>query len=469
MFDVVVIGSGPGGYVAAIRAAQLGLKTACVEKNPKLGGTCLNVGCIPSKALLHSSEEYWKLSKHGSTLGIEASDLRFDFSKMMERKDKIVFGFNQGIEGLFKKNKIERFTGQACFIGQDRIRVADKEIAGKNFIIATGSEPIPLAFLPFDEERVLSSTGALALKSVPKKMVVVGAGVIGVELGSVYNRLGTEVIFVEFMERICPTFDDSLSKALQQSLTKQGMSFQLRAKVVSGSVSEKGVSLTVEQEGKKSEIDAEVALVCIGRRAYSSGLELNRAGVQLTEKGLIAIDGQFRTSAPHIYAIGDVVDGPMLAHKASEEAVAVAEIIAGEHPRVDYMAIPNVIYTLPEVASVGFSESEAKKLGIQVKSGQFPFKANSRARCTDAEEGFVKILADEKTGRIIGVHIIGAHASELIAEAGLGIAKRATVHDIAHMPHAHPTLSEAIKEAALAVLGRALHIPVPVERQSQAK
>lgn len=457
MLDVLVIGSGPGGYVAALRAAQLGLKTGCVEKDSALGGTCLNVGCIPSKALLHSSESYWHLQKHGVDLGIEVTALAYNFPKMMERKSKIIAGFNEGIAGLFKKNKITHYKGAATFLSPNTVRVGGEEVAARHIIIATGSESIPLPFLPFDEHRVVSSTGALALPEVPKKMVVVGAGIIGVELGSVYSRLGSEVVFVEFLDRICPTLDEAISKALHHALMAQGMQFHLSSRVVGGVVSEKGVTLQVEQLQGKVEMQADVVLVSIGRRAYTKGLGLDAVGISLSPQGMIPIDGQFRTKVPHIFAIGDVVDGPMLAHKASEEGVACAEIIGGLHPKVDYITIPNVVYTSPEVASVGFTEKEAQEAGIEIKTGQFPFKANSRARCTSSDEGFVKMIADKSNDRIVGVHIIGAHASELIGEAGVALAKRATALDLAHLPHAHPTLSEAIKEAALAVHDRPLH------------
>lgn len=453
MFDVIIIGSGPGGYVAAIRAAQLGLKTACIEKNAALGGTCLNIGCIPSKALLHSTEEYWKMRNHGKNLGIEASGLSFNLQQMMQRKGKIVAGFNDGITALFKKNGITRYTGLATLISPTIVKVGNEELSAKNIVLATGSEPIPLPFLPFDEKKVVSSTGALSLPEVPKKMLVVGAGIIGVELGSVYSRLGAEVVFVEFLDKICPTLDTSVSKLLEQILTKQGMRFHLSSRVVSG----KGTNLQVAQGDKTEELSADVILISIGRRPYTKDLGLDRIGITVNEKGFVPVNGQFRTAVPNIYAIGDIVDGPMLAHKASEEGVACAEIIAGLHPQIDYMTIPNVVYTSPEVASVGFTEQEAKNNGIEIQSGQFPFLANSRARCTDAEEGFVKIITEKTTDRIVGVHIIGSHASELIGEAAFAIGKRHTALDLAHLPHAHPTLSEAIKEAALAVHKRPIH------------
>lgn len=461
-YDIVIIGSGPGGYVAAIRCAQLGFKTACVEKSKELGGTCLNVGCIPSKALLQSSEFYWKIGHDAKTHGIEVASPALNFSQMMSRKQKIVASFNQGIAGLFKKNKVVSYTGMASFVNPTTLSIAGdgstQEITARYFIVATGSEPIPLPFLPFDERKVLSSTGALALEKVPQKMLVVGAGIIGVELGSVYARLGAQVTFIEFLDRICPTLDESLSKELQRILTSQGMHFNLSSKVTSAKVSDKEIALQVAlPDGKTQEMQGDAVLVCIGRRSYIQGLGLDKAGVATTEKGLVKIDGMFRTSQPHIFAIGDCVDGPMLAHKASEEGVAAAEIIAGHHPKIEYAAIPSVVYTHPEVAAVGMTEAEAKNAGLEIKVGTFPFKANSRARCTGEEEGFVKMIAEAKTGKIVGIHIIGAHASELIAEAALAIQKRATAEEIAATPHAHPTLSEAMKEAALAVDKRAIH------------
>lgn len=461
-FDVVVIGSGPGGYVAAIRAAQLGLKTACVEKYKELGGTCLNVGCIPSKALLHSTEFYWKLAHEGKALGIEAARPEFNFKQMMARKQKIVASFNLGITGLFQKNKITRFTGTATLAGPTKISIFSgataQEIEARHIILATGSEPIALPFLPFDERRILSSTGVLALEQVPPKMLVVGAGIIGVELGSVYARLGSQVTFIEFLDRICPTLDESLSKELQHVLQEQGLHFNLQSKVTAAQISEKQITLKVALADQSiQEMSADAVLVCIGRKPYTQGLGLDKVGIKVNDKGFVQIDGQFRTNVSNIFAIGDIVDGPMLAHKASEEGVAVAEIIAGHHPKIDYAAIPNVVYTHPEVASVGLTEAEAKNAGLEIKIGTFPFKANSRARCTGEEAGFVKMIAEAKSGIIIGIHIIGAHASELIAEGALAIQKRSTFEEVANTPHAHPTLSEAMKEAALAVGKRAIH------------
>ncbi|MBU6383786.1 MAG: dihydrolipoyl dehydrogenase [Verrucomicrobia bacterium] len=435
-YDVVVIGSGPGGYVAAIRAAQLGLKTACIEKNKTLGGTCLNVGCIPSKVLLHDSER------------------SSNFAKIMQRKTDVVSSFTGGIEFLFKKNKIDWIRGSATLKTPHTISVEGQTVDAKQIILATGSEAVSLPFLPFDEKKILSSTGALALSSVPKKMLVVGAGIIGVELGSVYKRLGSEVVFIEFLDRICPAFDSALSKALLKSLTHQGMTFHLSHKVMKA----EGTTLTVQGPSGETKFAADVVLVAVGRRPFSTGLGLEAVGIQKDPKGFVQIDGSFRTSQPNIYAIGDLVDGPMLAHKAEEEGIAVAEIIAGHHPTIHYIAIPNVAYTHPEVAAVGLTEEEVKAKQIPYKVSQFPFKANSRARCIDDEEGFVKMLAHTPTGRILGVHMIGPNVSELIAEAVLAIQLKATANQLADTCFAHPTLSEAVKEAALGLFKAPIHL-----------
>jgi dihydrolipoamide dehydrogenase len=437
----VIVGSGPGGYVAAIRAGQLGLKTACIEKSNVLGGTCLNVGCIPSKTLLHTTEMFHQ------------SQQPIDFGKMMKNKETVIAGFNKGIEGLFKKNKVDWIRGQAKLTGPHTIDVDGKTIEAKNIILATGSAPIALPFLPFDEKRVVSSTGALSLTSVPKRLLIIGAGVIGVELGSVYNRLGTQVTFIEFLDHICPAFDLGLSKALQKELTVQGMTFHFSLKVTAAKI-DKTIILTA---GDK-EFEGDVVLVCVGRKPYSDGLGLETLGIQKDPKGFIPIDSSFRTSQPTIFAIGDLVDGPMLAHKAEEEGIAVVEHLAGHNPTIDYACIPNVVYTSPEVASVGFTEEELKSKNIAYKSGQFPFKANSRARANGEDVGFVKVLADATTNKILGVHIIGAHASELIAEATLAMQLRATAAQLAATCHAHPTLSEALKEAAMAASGKPIHL-----------
>ena len=457
-FDLIVIGAGPGGYVAALRGAQLGLKTACIDKQEALGGTCLNVGCIPSKALLYTSELYDRLKREGASLGIVSPSTSCDLEAMMRRKEKIVSGFNAGIQGLFRKNKISFYCGAASLTAPHTVSVKTSKEAlsleGRFIVIATGSEPSSLPFLPFDEKQILSSTGALALKKIPKSLLVVGAGVIGVELGSVYQRLGTQVTFLEFLDRICPTLDPALSQELQRALTNQGMTFHLKTQVAKASLSQDLVTLE-SADGKSW--SAENVLVAVGRKPHTNSLGLETVGIATDKRGFIPIDGCFRTSLSHVFAIGDVVEGPMLAHKASEEGVAVAEIIAGKSPLVQYATIPNVVYTHPEVAAVGLTEEEARQLGLTPRIGLFPFKANSRARCTGDEGGFVKIVTEAKSDKIIGVHIIGAHASELIGEATAAIVKGATAEDIANTCHAHPTLSEALKEACLAVHQRALH------------
>lgn len=456
-YDCIVIGSGPGGYVAAIRAAQLGLKTACIEKNPTLGGTCLNVGCIPSKALLHSSERFYQIQKQSSEIGIHVQGLSLDFAKMMTNKEKTVFGFTKGIAGLFQKNKIDWIKGHARLKSAHTIDVAGSTYEANSIILATGSEPIALPFLPFDEKKVLSSTGALSLPTIPKKLLVIGAGVIGVELGSVYQRIGSEVVFIEFLDRICPAFDLALSKGLLKSLTSQGMQFHLSHKVVKADLSH-GVSLTVQGPEKELVLKGDAVLVAVGRKPYSENLGLETVGVQKDPKGFVSIDSAFRTSQPNIYAIGDLVEGPMLAHKASEEGIAVAELIAGHRASIDYLSIPSVAYTHPEAAGVGLTEEEAKAKGLEYKAVSFPFKANSRARCIGEDDGFVKMLAEEKSQKLIGIHILGPNASELIAEATLAIARRLTANELAEVCHAHPTLAEAMKEAALSLFKAPIHL-----------
>ncbi len=460
IYDLAVIGSGPGGYVAAIRACQLGLNTVCIERE-KLGGTCLNVGCIPSKALLHSTELLFRLQNEGEKNGLEVLP-KVNFSTMQKRKEEIVAGFVKGIGLLFNKNKVQKVQGEASLASEHTIAVKngsqEQIIEAKNILLATGSEPIALPFLPFDEKKILSSTGALLLPKVPKRLLVVGAGIIGVELGSVYNRLGSEVIFIEFLDRVCPSFDHAISQNLEKVLTKQGMKFHLSHKVVKGSIQGNNVLLSIESKTGSLDIMGDATLVSIGRRAYSEGLNLELLGIEKDVKGSIIVDGFFRTKVPHIFAIGDLIDGPMLAHKASEEGVAVVEFITGHSSKIEYMAIPSVAYTYPEAASVGITEERAKSLGLSIRCATFPFKANSRARCTDEEEGFVKIIMLDDTHHIVGVHILGAHASELIAEAVLAIQKKCRVEDLADTCHGHPTLSEAIKEAALALTKGAIHI-----------
>lgn len=461
-FDLIVIGSGPGGYVAAIKAAQLGLKTACVEQYNVLGGTCLNVGCIPSKSLLQSSEYYHQVLHDMKGHGIDVSSATFNFDQMMKRKAEVIKSFNGGIAGLFKKNKVTSIQGKASFVSPEEILVKEQQghqtYSAQQFIIATGSKPTPLPFLPFDEEQILSSTGILSLKKVPKKLIVIGAGIIGVELGSVYRRLGAEVLFLEFLDRICPTLDHSVSDALLKSLEKQGLQFKLSAKVVKGTKSAQGVSIEAEIQGKKETFTADQVLVAIGRKPYTEGLNLEKIGIQVDQKGFIPIDACFRTSQPHVMAIGDVVDGPMLAHKAEEEGIAAAELLAGHSPSIEYMTIPSVVYTHPEVGAVGLSEAAAKARGLSIKIAQFPFKANSRAKCMGDEEGFVKMIADAASLQILGIHILAPHAGELIAEGVLAMHQKLTAADLAQTPHAHPTLSEAIKEAALMLHSKAIHM-----------
>ncbi len=453
-FDLIVIGSGPGGYVAAIRAAQRGLKVACVEKEKTLGGTCLNVGCIPSKALLHSTEYYHKVAAEGKEHGIEAKELTVNLSQMMKRKEKIVAGLVGGIDFLFQKNKVVRLEGEASLSSPTTVSVGDKTYEATHILLASGSEPIPLPFLPFDEKRVVSSTGALSLPKVPKKLVMVGAGVIGLELGSVYQRLGAEVEVVELLDRVVPPFDKEISKNLFKIFTKQGMTFHLNEKVVSGNVDKDGVNLTLDS---KKELKGDVVLVAIGRRPYSKGLGLEEVGIQTDSQGRVKVDGSFRTSVPSIYAIGDLIDGPMLAHKASEEGIACVDLICGDSVTLDYLMIPNVMYTWPEVACVGMTEEEAKEAGLEIRIGKIPFKAIPRARCSGDDEGLVKIIGEKKTDRLIGMHIVGPNASEMIHEGVVALKKGMTVLEVAHASHAHPTCAEAIKEAALAAHNQAIH------------
>jgi dihydrolipoamide dehydrogenase len=463
-FDLVVIGGGPGGYVCAIRAAQLGLKTACVEKRGALGGTCLNVGCIPSKALLHSSHKYEEVAHGLAAHGIKVNGASLDLAGMMGRKDKVVADLTKGIEFLFQKNKVTYIKGAARFIAPNRIAVAngavEQTIEAKNVVIATGSEVMPLPDVDIDEKQIVSSTGALALAKVPGHMVVVGGGYIGLEMGSVWRRLGAKVTVVEFLDRIVPGMDGEIAKTFQRVLTKQGMTFRLGTKVTAAKRAGAGVTLTLEPAagGKSETLDADVVLVAIGRRPHTNGLGLESIGVAVDNKGRIAIDAHFRTNVAGVYAIGDVVAGPMLAHKAEEEGVAVAEILAGQAGHVNYETVPGVVYTWPEVAAVGRSEEELKSAGIAYKAGKFPFTANSRARCNADTDGFVKILADARSDRVLGVHVIGPDAGTLIHECVVAMEFGASAEDIARAFHGHPTLNEAVKEAALGVAGRAIHI-----------
>jgi len=453
-FDLAVIGAGPGGYVAAIRAAQKGLKVVCIEKEKTLGGTCLNVGCIPSKALLHSTEYYHRIAHEGKKYGIEAVHLSVDLARMMERKNGIVADLTAGIAFLFKKNKITHIQAEARLLSPTSIQVGTSTIETTHVILATGSEPIPLPFLPFDEKRVLSSTGVLALSNIPKKMVIVGAGVIGLELGSVYRRLGTEIEVVELLDRVTPGLDREISKTIQQILQRQGFTFRLKAKVESGKVTEEKATLIVDTG---EEVSGDIVLVAIGRRSYSKGLGLEEVGVQKDNQGRILIDQNFRTTVSNIYGIGDLVDGPMLAHKASEEGLAVVDLILGEKVKINYLAIPNVMYTWPEVACVGMAEEEACQAQLELLVGKMSFKVVPRARCSGDEEGLVKIIGEKNTGRLIGLHIIGPNASEMIHEGSVAIEGKMTLNQIAYTPHAHPTCAEAIKEAALSALGEAIH------------
>ncbi|HLY38788.1 MAG TPA: dihydrolipoyl dehydrogenase [Candidatus Binatia bacterium] len=457
-FDLVVIGAGPGGYVAAIRAAQLGMRVACVEKDASLGGTCLNVGCIPSKALLDSSELYWVARRGMGVHGVRASGVELDLPAMMARKDKVVRGLTQGVAGLFKKNGVEWIRGAARLAGSTRVGVGDRVLDAKHVLIATGSEAAPLRGLAFDGERVVSSTEALALARVPERLLVIGAGAVGLELGSVWARLGAQVTVVEFMETILPGMDRGMTSQLRRMLERQELAFRLETGATRAERTASGVRVTLETKGQSATEDADVVLVAIGRRPYLEGLGAREAGVALDERGRLRVNERFETSVAGVFAIGDAIAGPMLAHKASEEGVAAVEIMAGLAGHVNYDAIPNVVYTAPELASVGWSEEEAARRGVAVAVGTFPFMANGRARCLGETDGGVKVLADARTDRIVGLHILGPRASDLIAEAALAVEFGASAEDVARAVHAHPTLPEAVKEAALAVGKRAIHI-----------
>ncbi|MBN9495948.1 MAG: dihydrolipoyl dehydrogenase [Alphaproteobacteria bacterium] len=464
-FDLIVIGAGPGGYVCAIRAAQLGMKVACVEKRETLGGTCLNVGCIPSKALLQASEKFEEASHGLGAFGVKVGKVELDLKALMAHKDKTVKSNVDGVAYLFKKNKVEWVKGAAKVTGAGKVSVAlnaggTQDLTAKNIVIATGSDVASLPSLPIDEKRIVSSTGALALPEVPKSMVLVGGGVIGLEMGSVWQRLGAKVTVVEFLDRIMPGMDGEVSKQMQRILQKQGMAFELSTKVTAAKVTAKGVTLTVEPAagGEAKTIETDIVLVAVGRRPFTDALGLKDAGVALDEKGRVAIDGHFQTNVPGIYAIGDVVVGPMLAHKAEDEGMAVAEILAGQHGHVNYDAIPSVVYTWPECASVGKTEEQLKAEGVAYKVGKFPFTANGRARAMNSTDGFVKILADATTDRILGAHMVGPVVGEMIAEITLAIEFGGSAEDVARTCHPHPTLTEAVREAALAVDGRPIHI-----------
>ena len=459
-YDVIVIGGGPGGYVCAIRAAQLGMKVACIEKRATLGGTCLNVGCIPSKALLQSSENYHALLHGFAEHGVMAKEASFDLAKMMGHKDGVVTANVKGVEFLFKKNKVTWIKGTATFKSADTIAVDGKDHTAKHIVIATGSESVPLPGVEFDEKRIVTSTGAIALESVPKHLVVIGGGYIGLELGSVWRRLGSEVTVVEFLDRLVPTMDGEVATAFQRILGKLGMKFKLGTKVTKAEKGKDGVTLTLEpaKGGETETLQADVVLVAIGRRAHTEGLGLDAVGVATDERGRVKTDGHFATNVPGVYAIGDVIAGPMLAHKAEEEGVALAELLAGQAGHVNYGAIPGVVYTWPEVASVGKTEEELKAEGIAYKVGKFPFTANGRARAMGDTDGFVKLLSDKTTDKLLGAHILGPDAGTIIAELVMAIEFGASAEDVARTSHAHPSLNEAVKEAALAVDGRAIHI-----------
>ena len=465
-FDLVVIGTGPGGYVAAIRAAQLGMKVAAVEKRATFGGTCLNVGCIPSKALLQSSHLFEQAGHDLGVHGILLGPPKLDFAQLMKRKSEVVDATTKGVAFLFRKNKVTAFqgsgridkAGSVVVLGEDG--AVKDTLSAKHILIASGSEVTPLPGVAVDEKKIVSSTGALELAEVPRHLVVVGAGIIGLELGSVWRRLGSEVTVVEFLDRITPGVDDEITKQFQRSLTRQGLKFKLSSKVTKAETTDAGVSLTVEpaKGGAAETLQADIVLVSIGRRPLVEGLGLDKLGVKLTDHGRIAVDGHFQTSVPGIYAIGDVIDGPMLAHKAMEDGIACVETIAGQKGHVDWNLVPSVIYTQPEVAWVGKTEEQLKAAGVAYKVGKYPFTADPRSRANGATEGFVKVLADKTTDQVLGVHIIGAEAGTMIAEAVMAMEFSASAEDIGRVCHAHPTVNEATKEAALAAWDKPIHL-----------
>ena len=459
-FDLLIIGAGPGGYVCALRAAQLGMKVAVAEKRATLGGTCLNVGCIPSKALLQSSENYAALTHDFAAHGITATGIGLDLAKMQARKAEVVSANVKGVEYLFRKNKVTWLKGEARIAAPGRVTVAGTEYSAKHIVIATGSESMPLPGVAVDETRIVTSTGGLALDAVPKHLVVIGGGVIGLELGSVWRRLGAEVTVIEFLDRILPGMDKEIATAFQRILARQGMKFRLGTKVTTAAAGADGVSLSVEpaKGGAAEQLAADVVLLAIGRRPVTAGLGLEERGVALDERGRVRTDAHYATNIPGIYALGDAIAGPMLAHKAEDEGVALAELLAGQAGHVNYAAIPGIVYTWPEVASVGATEEELKAAGTAYNVGKFPFTANGRARAMGETDGMVKILADKTTDRLLGAHILGPDAGALIAELVTAMEFGASAEDVARICHAHPTLSEAVKEAALAVDGRALHI-----------
>lgn len=460
-YDLVVIGAGPGGYVAAIRAAQLGMRVACIEKDHSLGGTCLNVGCIPSKALLESSELFAEASGGLAAHGIRVGGVELDLDKMMKRKGRVVTALTKGVAGLFKKNGVDHLIGKAHLAGPGKVELEGKDsqtLEAKRILIATGSAPIELPGVPFDGDRIVSSTEALCFENVPENMLVVGAGAIGLELGSVWARLGSKVSVVELADQIVPGADRELAELLERSLHKQGLRFRLQTSAQSAETRKSGVRVSIKGPDTESHEDYDVVLVAVGRKAYTDGLGLDTVGITTDERGRIPVDSDYRTSAEGIHAIGDVIAGPMLAHKAEEEGVAAVEKMAGVPGHVNYDAVASIVYTFPELASVGMSEDGARSAGHEVKVGKFPFIANGRARCAGHTEGMIKIVADATTDRVLGVHVLGASASELIAEAAVAVEFSATAEDLARSVHAHPTLSEAMKEAALAVDGRQIHM-----------
>jgi dihydrolipoamide dehydrogenase len=459
-FDVIIIGSGPGGYVCAIRAAQLGMKVGCVEKRATLGGTCLNIGCIPSKALLQSSEEFHHAAHALKDHGVLVDGVKLDLARMQARKNEVVSANTKGVEFLFRKNKVTWLKGTGRIAGPSTVDVDGATYDAKHIVIATGSESIPLAGVDVDEKQIVTSTGGLELDTVPGHLVVIGGGYIGLELGSVWRRLGTQVTVVEFLDRIVPTMDGEIAKAFERILTRQGIKFRLGMKVTGARKGNDGVTLTIEpaKGGTAEELNADIVLLSIGRRPFTDGVGLADAGVALDERGRVKTDEHYATNVPGIYAIGDAIAGPMLAHKAEEEGVALAERLAGHAGHVNYGAIPGVVYTWPEVAAVGQTEEELKAAGVAYNVGKFPFTANARARAMAETDGFVKILADKTTDRVLGAHIIGPDAGTLIAELTTAMEFGASAEDVARTCHAHPSLSEAVKEAALAVAGRALHM-----------
>ncbi len=459
-YDVIIIGSGPGGYVCAIRCAQLGMKTACVEKRDTLGGTCLNIGCIPSKAMLASSEKYHQASHGFKDIGIDVGTPKLNLKQMMAFKDSVVEANTKGIEFLFKKNKVDWLKGEGSIEGKGSVKVGKDTYKAKHIVIATGSDVVSLPNIEIDEKQIVSSTGALELTKVPKDMVVIGGGVIGLEMGSVWQRLGANVTIVEYMDHILPGMDKEIGKETLKILKKQGLKFKLSSKVTSAKAGKSGVDLTIEPAagGDAEKIKTDIVLVAVGRKAFTDKLGLDKAGVKTDDRGRVVTDGHFKTNVDGIYAIGDVIVGPMLAHKAEDEGVVLAEMLDGQSGHIDYDAIPGVVYTFPEVAAVGKTEEQLKEAGVEYKSGKFPFMANGRARAMNATDGFVKVLADAKTDRLLGMHIVGPEAGTMIAEGAIILEFGGSAEDLARICHAHPTLEEAVKEACLAVHGRPIHI-----------